>query len=1438
MCIGASTVTYASIERNGGSPQILESDAIIHDGNPEKVVNTILAKARVDGIDQLAVTGRKFRSMVDAATIPEPEAIERAYSFVRNGAPADLIVSAGGETVMVYLLDSNGRISDVATGNKCASGTGEFFLQQLKRMDIGLDEVSGIAEVDDPFPVSGRCSVFCKSDCTHALNKGVPRERVVAGLTDMMAGKIHELVHRISLSRGSEPAVILVGGSSKNKLMIDSLNKRISDLRVPPHASCFEALGASLWALDSSEAVVTAESAVINRPESSFSRLASLKNFSDQVEFRAANRRQAAPGEPCILGLDVGSTTTKAVLIPAGSIGPDREDTPILASVYLRTNGDPIGAARECYAGLLDQLSEDIDIVGLGTTGSGRQIAGLHALTPSIINEIVAHATAAAHYDEKVDTIFEVGGQDAKYTFLTNGVASDYAMNEACSAGTGSFLEEAAAESLNIKTEEIGDYALNSSEPTNFSDQCAAFINSDIKSAIQEGVGLEDIAAGLVYSICMNYSNRVKGSRAVGERIFMQGGVCYNRAVPAAMAALTGKRIIVPPEPGLMGAFGVALDVKSKIEIGLQEPLVFNLRELANRNVVYKDPFVCRGGREKCDRKCEINRIVIKGKIYPFGGACDRYYNQLRQREEFDVESLDLVEVREKLVFDKYAEGRLPSDHLPNGKTLGINRSLLSNTFYPLYYHFFSRLGYTVIHDAAVSEEGIDRRGSAFCYPAEVSHGVLESLLKRNPDILFMPYVKSVHLSNRTNVAVTCPVVHAETSYLRSAFTELETKTILSPVLDFSAGYGSQEAVFLDVGRSLGHPAGVVKTVYRSAVAVLEEMLSEFKEIGKKALERLEHDPGTIGIVLFGRPYNAFTKLGHKGIPHKFASRGYLVIPCDFLDYESQEDPEHVYWGAGEIIIKAAKLASRHPSLYGTYITNFSCGPDSFLIDYFRKEMGRKPSLTLELDNHTADVGVDTRIEAFIDVVKSYIELNRRQPMSGAEGFSIARATNTGNKIRIFDSNGKEHKLTDPRVHVLIPSMMDICSQAAGAVLRRSGIRASAVPDPTREEFTIGLGLTSGKECLPAAITTGSLIKYLRNRPDSDELLVYFVPGDSGPCRFGSYYVLMQNILEKLEIKDVALLSLSQEDGYMGLGSATTLRLWQSFMITDVLEEIYGSLLVLSKDLERAKVIFENATRRIIQSLEHDTWSGVERSLEACAEDLAGIEKKAGLDEVPMVSLINEMYVRRNHFARQNIVEKLADRGIILRVAGLHEWLFYVDYVVKKKLVQNATLGNRIRTHIETVPKRLYEKKIKRILAGSGLYEYRLVDIETIYNNAKDLIPETLICESILITGTAITDLIEDVSGIISIQPFGCMPGRVGEAVISRRLSEYKMTCAEQPELVKEVMKEFPFLPFLTLEVDGQVFTQGIEAKLEAFCLQVERLHKKTRAVANDLTAH
>ena len=390
-------------------------------------------------------------------------------------------------------------------------------------------------------------------------------------------------------------------------------------------------------------------------------------------------------------------------------------------------------------------------------TGSGRQIAGLHSLSEGVINEIVAHATAAVHFDPDVETIFEIGGQDAKYTSITNRVASDYAMNEACSAGTGSFLEEACSESLGIETKEIAGIAFTSHAPPNFNDQCAAFIGSDIKTAVQEGVGKEDIVAGLVYSICQNYLNRVKGNRPVGRKIFMQGGVCYNSAVPAAMAQLCGQEIIVPPEPGLMGAFGAALEVYQKIEHGLLPRHLFDLAELAARDVEYKDPFICAGGTEKCDRKCSVARITVKGKTYPFGGACNKYYNIIGNKSAYDTNALDLVRLHEELVFRTYA----PATTKKGGAKIGIPASLFSNTFYPLYSHFFTNLGAEIVLGDTLDPRGMEATGAPFCYPVVLSHGLTSGLLQKELDYIFIPHVLSSSIEKGDETSCTCPFVQA-----------------------------------------------------------------------------------------------------------------------------------------------------------------------------------------------------------------------------------------------------------------------------------------------------------------------------------------------------------------------------------------------------------------------------------------------------------------------------------------------------------------------------------------------------------------------------------------------------------------------------------------------------------------------------------------------------
>lgn len=1399
-----------------GNVKIVRANTTPHEGNPRSAISNMVDASLLRSVDSIAVTGRKLKNKIKASSISEPEAVEHAYNYLKHSCRnVDVIVSAGGETFIAYKLDREGRIINVFTGNKCASGTGEFFLQQIKRMDLGVEEAVSVADLENPYKVAGRCSVFCKSDCTHALNKGALKERVTAGLCEMMAVKVLELLKKTEYNR-----VMIVGGASANTAMVNFLKKEISDLCVPEQANYFEAFGAALWALETVTIPVGDPGELFIDGESSFSCLPAIKDFLPKVTFKQAIRQKAQKGDVCIIGLDVGSTTTKAVVMRTN-------DNAILASCYLRTNGDPIQASRHCYREVNSQLEEEVQITGLGVTGSGRQIAGLHALTPAVINEIIAHAAAAVYFDPQVDTIFEIGGQDAKYTYITNGVASDYAMNEACSAGTGSFLEEAARESLYIGTEEIGDIALDSCRPLNFSDQCAAFISSDIKSAIQEGAVVPDLAAGLVYSICMNYINRVKGNRAVGRKVFMQGGVCYNKAVPAAMAALTGKNIVVPPEPGLMGAFGVALEVKNKIALGLLEPLGFELAELAEREAVYGEPFICAGGREKCDRKCAISRIKIKGKTYPFGGACNKYANLVRNHKELDTERLDLVKVREKLVFEKYGSERGVRLLAPNNKTVAINNSLLTNTLYPLYYNFFTALGFDVLLCGDIDKEGVERRGAEFCYPVEIAHGSLMGTIRLNPDIFFLPHVGSMPVANGIETKVTCPFVQAEPYYLKAAFDELKGKVVLNPVLNFSNGYEGARENFIKIGKDLGFQPGVAREAYTMAVSAQNEFVAECKAIGREFLAEMERHPEDTAVVLFGRPYNAFTQKANMGIPQKFATRGYRIIPYDFLPYDDEEPAENMFWALGQAILKASRFVKRHNRLFPAYITNFSCGPDSFIVGFFRCIMENKPSLTLELDSHSADAGLDTRIEAFLDVVKSYIEINRDIEEPEVRSFKPAEVINENGTTWVMDSRGERYRLNHPRVHVLMPSMGDIGSKMLAASLRHLGVRATAAPSPAANELKIGKGHATCKECLPLILTVGSLFDYLDKRYDDGELLVYFMPTSSGPCRFGQYNVLIKNLIQKMQLEDVTQISLTCENGYAGLGTDFTIRAFQAVIISDVLEEIYSAILTIARDKEKAMEVYNEVCEKIIYSVEKDSWKNLKEKLREAARSLKRIEVLQPLEQTPKTALVGEIYVRRDGFSRQYLVEKLAQKGIMVRTAPIAEWIYYCDYLIKNNLSADTGKKGFIGTYIEQFFKNSYERTIKDIFSRSGLYEAHRVDVEKMISNVTDLISPSLTVETILTVGSAITEVVEEVAGVISIGPFGCMPSRIAEAVINTKMSERKMVIARDKELVARVMQRYPSLPFIAVETDGNSFPQVIEARLEIFCLQVKRMHRR-----------
>ncbi|WP_459933566.1 BadF/BadG/BcrA/BcrD ATPase family protein [Fundidesulfovibrio butyratiphilus] len=1387
---------------------MLHGQSLPHGGDARGLLTTLLARSNGWRAAPAAVTGRKFRDLVNLPAISEPEAVELAAAHLLGDQNADLtVLCAGGETFMAYRLDAKGLVREVLSGNKCASGTGEFFLQQLGRMGLGLADLAGMDPEADPYKVSGRCSVFCKSDCTHALNKGAPRQEVAAGLGRMMAGKCLEI-----LGERAKGRVLLTGGCAANPYLVRFLRREVGELIVPEEAPWFEALGAALWAAAHARPFGPAE--VFRTGGQSFARLAPLRDALHLVEFKEHPRDTARPGDRVLCGLDVGSTTTKGVIMRLG-------DRAILAGEYLRTDGDPIGASRKVYASLAAQLRAPVEVVGLGVTGSGRAIAALHAGATAAINEIIAHAAAAVHFDPQVDTIFEIGGQDAKYTFLFAGNPCDSAMNEACSAGTGSFLEESAKESLGVATTDIADLALGASYTPNFNDQCAAFIGSDIKLAVQEGVPTPEILAGLVHSVCVNYVRRVKGSRQVGERVFMQGGVCYNRAVPAAMAALTGKTVVVPPEPGLMGALGVAIEVERRMLQGHLPEGRFDLAALAELPARYKKPFTCRGGRggqAGCDRGCTIARIEVGGKVHPFGGACNRFEN-LRQGRLADASRLDLAAARQRRVFAGFAP---PA---PGRPVVGLSRSYLVNTYFPLFSTFFTELGFAPLlaDSAAAARPG--EHGRALCYPAQISYGFLADLLEKQPLAVFLPHLTAQPLMPGQDHTCTCVLLQGEPFYLKAAFPELgeNGQVLLNPTLNFSLGLSSAKGAFAAVGRALGADQSASARAFALAVEAQRACRNDLERMGRDALSLLADSPDLTGVVLFGRPYNAFAAEANKGVPEKLATRGALVIPCDMLPPPRKllEPERNMYWGQGRVILEAARLTAAHENLYGTYVTNFSCGPDSFLLSYFRDEMGDKPSLTLELDSHTAGAGLETRIEAFLDIADIHRRQGtRRKPITPGQPFVPARLEERASTQGVRTSDGEWLPLTHPRVKLLMPSMNAYASRLAAAALSRGGLRGQALGPPALADLRRGQGVTTCKECLPLQLTVGSMLEYMDTRPP-DEVSVYFMPSAKGPCRFGQYHVATRRLMEKFAIPDAAILAPCADNGYAGLGAQVTIGLWRAAVIGDLFEEIRSTLLAGAVNVPAALAVLDERFRLAVDRVA-GPWRHLRATLEETARVLARLPLKAPYRDLPKVALVGEIYVRHDPLSRQRLVESLAERGFVVRTAPISEWVFYTDWILRTGRTGPYGLKDRLN---QWVKRRIF-RAVRKAMAPCGLFYSHAPATEELARAAESFISPELTGEALLTVGAAFHEMFAPALGVVAIGPFGCMPTRLAEAVLAERFTTEHLGRL-YPDRTRGLPPEARGkLPLVCLETDGAPYTQLAEARLEAFRLQVARLHR------------
>ncbi|HXJ67735.1 MAG TPA: acyl-CoA dehydratase activase, partial [Verrucomicrobiae bacterium] len=824
--IGALTVKVAAAR----------SDARIalvsaHRGRPLQVLEQMLAGPEFADAEYFGVSGR-------LGHISEVAAIQRAL----QEAPGDFdaVASLGGESFLAYIVAER-RIVNVFSHNKCAAGSGEFFVQQIGRMGLEMEEAIQRSFAGNVVPLASRCSVHCKSDITHKLNRNeATPEDILHTLHDSMASKVVALLEK---GQRELRRVLLIGGVTRNAAMVAALRAKLpaTEFVVLPESPWFEAWGTALLTRD----VPVHRSPSILRP-ATLGHHPPLHVCADRVRVLAGPPPQAPPEGPMTLGVDAGSTTTKAVLLDPATGG-------VVASHYARTNGDPVAAARACLRALEEQVG-DRTVGVIAATGSARELIGAWLGTEHVYNEISAHAAGAHHFDRDADTIFEIGGQDSKYIHLRNGVPIDYAMNNACSAGTGSFLEESAHGDLGIEVSDIVDLALAAPSPVQFKSTCAAFINSDIRIAQQEGHSRADIVAGLVYAIAANYLNRVKGPRAAGNKVFLQGGVALNRALGHAFAHSVGGQVVIPPTPELLGALGVALLASARAGGSTASPVA--LSSLAAQEMKPVGRFICRA----CRMYCSVERFEVAGRKFPFGGRCSLYESVWKRKARTEA-APDLVDQRTEVLF---REPPAPSQAALG--RVGIPKALTTHSLYPLYSTFFRGLGLEVVL-SDIDPRGELRSNAGFCFPAQIAHGAVLDLELKGIELVFLPHVSHMPLVHRGGDCYLCPITQASPYFMAKAFHGIR---ILSPRLDFANGYTASSALVQMAIDELGASPEVAQRAWLDAVEAQTAAEGRLRDLGRRALDEAIA-AGKPAVLLAGHSYNAFSPEASQSVGKKLA---------------------------------------------------------------------------------------------------------------------------------------------------------------------------------------------------------------------------------------------------------------------------------------------------------------------------------------------------------------------------------------------------------------------------------------------------------------------------------------------------------------------------------------------------------------------------------------
>jgi len=1368
---------FSKVVAVDASGEVVYASYVRHEGRVGKVLRDQLHSLE-EALDAPVVLSgqetKRWQQEGGAGWIHEAQALSLA---VRHVSPwVRVVLHVGATGVSLLELDEEGNLASYGTNTLCAAGTGSFLDEQAARLGVSYERPVEVRDGEEVPLIATRCTVFAKSDLIHRQQEGFSKEAMWAGLCRGMTSTLFQTLLK---GRDLPGRTVVTGGVSLNPFVLKYARERFPGLVEPMpgghvavahgaalHASCGSALpwvGAFLERLEQEERPRACHGPA--RPALLLER-SSFPSFAVQEELVDAQDNEIRVDFPpgmgrtdVFVGVDVGSTSTKLAVLD--------EDGKVLCDIYRRTAGEPIEAGRKlmrALAAVCCQRGLEPVVRGLATTGSGRKLVGMVFGADVIINEITAHATGAlASADGEIETIFEIGGQDAKYIRVQRGQIRDSNMNFVCSAGTGSFVEEQARK-LGYRVQEVGAVTEGIAPPAT-SDRCTVFMEQDVAKLLSDGHSRSEAMGAVLYSVVKNYLNKVVGNRPVSRsRVVFQGATARNRGLVAAFENLLGVEVVVSPYCHVMGCIGAALVARDR----RREHSGFVGFDNIERPVE-----IGHSRCELCSNSCRITQAVVGGLPGPsWGYMCGRDPDGPALPVKFDRGFRILETMSRNVVRQANAKAL---DTMP---VIGLPESLSTTGLLPFWAGFLGELKLRIKldgpTDAHVKEMGAALAAADFCFPVKAHLGhVKRCLADPEVDHVLVPFFISDRPNDKTSQALVCPYVESSPGVVRCVVGGDAASRLVSPILDFRWSDDKQaDELFRSFSDVIpGLTGREVRRALDAARQSYLEFYSTAVEKGRQLLADLRRE-GRKAIVFVGRPYNVRDQGLNLAIPKLFAQHNCHVIPHELLPFKPESlGPEfrNVFWAYGQKVLSALRQVGEDDLLYAVYLSNFSCGPDSFLLTYAEEVMKDKPFLVLELDEHGSEGGYQTRIEAFLDVL------------------AVTGRSRSMRSIRRLDAPGEEFR----RRTIWLPPMHPVTVHLFAAAFRAHGYDARPIPLETQGAFERGRSVTRGSECLPTCSTIGAFLTLMKERELDPGKQAFFMATASGPCRFGQYELLHRMALDREGYPEIPIMSPSSLNSYQGLGEGVRHLAWKAVLVADMLFK--ARCKVAPYELEPGA-----AERALWQGVD-ELSVAIERKDRLDGPFHRAMERFSGIrvrnERKPLVGIVGEIYVRCNPFTNDFLVQAVERYGGEAWLAPVSEWFLYTTQ--NQAWSSGEGLNGLAFRGLSVLKNRFMigEEKKWYAAAGTLLADRHEPPMAEILTEGKKFIPLNFEGEAIITVGRAILFAKQGASMVVNAAPFGCMPGTLTTAILRR-------------------VQEEAGIPMVGMFYDG---TPGINRTLEAF---------------------